>query len=117
MWHFLILISVHEEILVRARDRLAAEPAIMRKRTGLVEHPFGTIKDRHGRSGLLCRGLALAGAEMGLSAWAYNFTRVLNLVGPDGPVRRDPVANGTRGLLNGGLEPLHSSTNHRSSRH
>lgn len=79
-----LLVSVHEEVLVRARDHLAAEPAIMRKRAGLAEHPFGTIKDRHGHGGLLCRGLALAGAEMGLSAWAYNFTRVLNLVGLDG---------------------------------
>jgi transposase len=39
------------------------------------------IKDRHGHGGLLCRGVALAGAEMGLSAWAYNFTRVINLIG------------------------------------
>ena len=50
----------------------------------LVEHPLGTIKDRHGYGGLLCRGLSLAGAEMGLSAWADNFTRVINLVGTQG---------------------------------
>lgn len=79
-----LLVSVHEEVLVRARDRLTAAPVIMRKRAGLVEHPIGTIKDRHGHGGLLCRGLALARAEMGFSAWAYNFTRVLNLVGLDG---------------------------------
>ena len=79
-----LLISEHEEVLARAQARLAAAPAVMRRRAGLVEHPFGTIKDRHGRGGLMCRGLALAGAEMGLSAWAYNFTRVMKLVGPDG---------------------------------
>ena len=56
---------------------------LMRTRAGLVEHPFSTIKDRHGFSGLLCRGMNLAAAEMGLSAWAYNFTRVINLVGID----------------------------------
>lgn len=55
----------------------------MRTRVSLVEHPFSTIKDRHGCSGLLCRGIKLAAAEMGLSAWAYNFTRVVNLVGLD----------------------------------
>lgn len=76
-----LLISVHQETLERARERLAAVPDAMRRRAGLVEHPFGTIKDRHGHGGLLCRGLALAGAEMGMSAWAYNFTRVINLVG------------------------------------
>lgn len=76
-----LLISVHHKAMARARERLAASPDAMRKRAGLVEHPFGTIKDRHGYGGLLCRGLALGGAEMGLSAWAYNFTRVINLVG------------------------------------
>lgn len=76
-----LLISVNEEVIKRARERLADAPDAMRQRGALVEHPFGTIKDRHGHGGLLCRGLALAGAEMGLSAWAYNFTRVVNLVG------------------------------------
>ncbi|MEO5714110.1 MAG: hypothetical protein ABIT37_11540, partial [Luteolibacter sp.] len=47
------------------------------------EHPFSTIKDRHGYTGLLCRGIKLAAAEMGLSARADNFTRVINLVGLD----------------------------------
>lgn len=76
-----LLVSVHQETLERAKERLAADPGAMRQRAGLVEHPFGTIKDRHGHGGLLCRGVALAGAEMGLSAWAYNFTRVINLIG------------------------------------
>lgn len=44
---------------------------------------FSTIKDRHGYTGLLCRGIKQASAEMNLSAWAYNFTRVVNLVGLD----------------------------------
>ncbi|MCH7229023.1 transposase [Verrucomicrobiaceae bacterium E54] len=79
-----LLISVHEEALKRAAGRLAMSPGIMRKRPSLVGHPFGTIKQRHGQGGLLCRGRALAGAEMGLSARAYNFTRVMNLVGIHG---------------------------------
>ena len=78
-----LLISVNSEVLARAGERLAALPGAMRQRAGLVEHPFGTIKDRHGHGGLLCRGLALAGAEMGLSGWAYNFTRVVNLIGAE----------------------------------
>ena len=79
-----LLISVNQEVVTRARERIAAVPDAMRQRAGLVEHPFGTIKDRHGHGGLLCRGSALAGAEMGLSAWSYNFTRVINLVGVQG---------------------------------
>jgi len=81
--HRKLLISVHQAVMVRSRERLAADPAAMRTRASLVEHPFSTIKDRHGYTGLLCRGIKLAGAEMNLSAWAYNFTRVVNLVGLD----------------------------------
>ncbi len=81
--HRKLLISVHQAVIVRSRERLAADPAAMRTRASLVEHPFSTIKDRHGYTGLLCRGIKLAGAEMNLSAWAYNFTRVVNLVGLD----------------------------------
>jgi transposase len=82
-----LLISVHEPVIARARERLSADPNAMRERASLVEHPFGTIKERHGYTGLLCRGIKLAGAEMGLSAWAYNFTRVLNLVGVEQLIR------------------------------
>jgi transposase len=81
--HRKLLISIHHAVMVRSRERLAAEPAAMRTRASLVEHPFSTIKDRHGYTGLLCRGIELATAEMNLSAWAYNFTRVVNLVGLD----------------------------------
>ena len=35
----------------------------------------------NGREDLLRKGLAMARAEMGLSFWAYNFKRVLNIVG------------------------------------
>jgi transposase len=81
--HRKLLISVHQAVMVRSRERLAADPHAMRTRASLVEHPFSTIKDRHGYTGLLCRGIKLAAAEMNLSAWAYNFTRVVNLVGLD----------------------------------
>jgi hypothetical protein len=74
---------VHHAVIVRSRQRLAADPTAMRQRASLVEHPFSTIKDRHGYTGLLCKGIKHASAEMNLSAWAYNFTRVVNLVGLD----------------------------------
>ena len=81
--HRKLLVSDLQPVIVRSRERLAADPSAMRTRASLVEHPFSTIKDRHGYTGLLCRGINLAAAEMGLSAWAYNFTRVINLVGVD----------------------------------
>jgi transposase len=76
-----LAISAHHQAIARAKTRLAERPGAMRHRAALVEHPFGTIKHRNGYGGgLLCRGLALAGAEMSLSGWAYNFTRVIGLV-------------------------------------
>lgn len=76
-----LLVSVHRDAIERSRQRLADRPGAMRQRAGLAEHPFATLKDRNGYGGLLCRGLELARAEMGLGAWAYNFTRVMNMVG------------------------------------
>ena len=81
--HRKLLVSIYHAVIVRSSERLAADPAAMRTRASLVEHPFATIKERHGYTGLLCRGIKLAAAEMSLSGWAYNFTRVMNLVGMD----------------------------------
>lgn len=74
-------VSVHKAAVDAARERLAGRPGAMRERGGIAEHPFGTIKDRAGRHELLCKGLGLAKAEMGLSFWAYNFTRAINVLG------------------------------------
>ena len=77
-------VSEHKSALDAARARVAADPKAMRRRGALVEHPFGTVKSRNGRSDHLCRGIELAGVEMRLSFWAYNFTRVINLLGSSG---------------------------------
>ena len=103
-----LIIRVHLETMDRARERLTAVPDAMRQRAALVEHPFGTLKDRHGYGGLLCRGLSLAGAEMGLSAWAYNFTRVINLVGTQGllgAIRVHRMAARSRADRSFGVDP------------
>ncbi len=48
-----------------------------------MEHPYGTVKRWHGASYLLTRGKVKAAAETGLSFLAYNFRRVINLLGTD----------------------------------
>lgn len=54
----------------------------MRLRRALVEHPFGTLKERIlGNGRFLLRGLAGARAEFSLAALAYNFKRVANILG------------------------------------
>ena len=56
-------------------------PGISRKRSALVEHPFGTLKCRAGWNHFLVRGLKKVCGEWSLMALAYNFSRVLNLLG------------------------------------
>lgn len=71
----------HEDRLERMDERLAREPAVLARRKALVEHPLGTIKTRILTGGFLVRGLEKVGAEVGLAHWAYNFKRVVNIIG------------------------------------
>jgi DDE family transposase len=54
---------------------------LMRRRSALVEHPFGTIKCRAGYRHFLVRGFDKVRGEWSLMALCYNFTRVLNILG------------------------------------
>jgi len=56
----------------------------LRKRNTIVEHPYGTVKRWYGAGFLLTKGKVKAAAEMGLSFLAYNFRRVVNLIGVNG---------------------------------
>ena len=56
----------------------------LRKRNTIVEHPYGTVKRWHGAGYLLTKGKVKVAAEMGLSFLAYNFRRVINLLGIEG---------------------------------
>lgn len=73
--------SWHEDPLQRMERRIAADPDLMRRRRCTAEHPFGTFKA--GDAGrFLTRGLDKVRTEFSLSVLAYNFRRVLALLGP-----------------------------------
>lgn len=74
----------HEDVLARHRERMAQAGALMRRRSGLAEHPFGTLKCRAGYRHFLVRGFRKVRGEWSLMALCYNFTRVLNILGLDG---------------------------------
>jgi transposase len=74
----------HEDVLERHRQRMKDAGRLMRRRAGLAEHPFGTLKCRAGYRHFLVRGLDKVRGEWSLMALAYNFTRVLAIVGLDG---------------------------------
>jgi transposase len=74
----------HEDVIERHRVRMKDADALMRRRAGLVEHPFGTLKCRAGYRHFLVRGFNKVRGEWSLMALCYNFTRVLNIIGFDG---------------------------------
>ena len=54
---------------------------LMRRRSSIVEHPFGTLKCRAGYRHFLVRGFSKVRGKWSLMALCYNFTRVLNILG------------------------------------
>jgi transposase len=78
-----ILRWVHEDALDRHRQRMKDAGALMRRRAGLAEHPFGTLKCRAGYRHFLVRGFDKVRGEWNLMALCYNLTRVLNIIGFD----------------------------------
>jgi transposase len=70
-----------EDVLNEVAERTAANPLMMRRRKGIVEHPFGTLKRRMDGGRFLVRGLLKVKAEMALAVTAYNLTRAINVLG------------------------------------
>jgi transposase len=71
----------HEDVLERHRTRMQSAGDLMRRRSGIVEHPFGTLKCRAGYRHFLLRGFNKVRGEWSLMTLCYNFTRVLNILG------------------------------------
>jgi transposase len=71
----------HEDVLDRHRARMESAGELMRRRSGIVEHPFGTLKCRAGYRHFLVRGFNKVRGEWSLMALCYNFIRVLNILG------------------------------------
>jgi transposase len=74
----------HEDVLDRHRMRMLGASELMRRRSAIVEHPFGTLKCRAGYRHFLVRGFDKVRGEWSLMALCYNFTRVLNILGFEG---------------------------------
>ena len=71
----------HEEVMERVRQRLDRMPNAMTVRKSTVEHVFGTLKHWMGWTHFLTRGIQNVATEMSLNVLAYNFKRILNILG------------------------------------
>jgi transposase len=71
----------HEEVMDKVQQRLdrMLDAMTVRKRT--IEHVFGTLKHWMGWTHFLTRGMHNVATEMSLSVLAYNFKRVLSILG------------------------------------
>ena len=71
----------HESILESAEQRLDNRPEMMSLRRATVEHPFGTLKAWMGATHFLTKTLDTVSTEMSLHVLAYNFKRLIKLIG------------------------------------
>jgi hypothetical protein len=72
----------HEDTLEVMQARLDKTPDAMRTRRQTVEHPFGTMKSWMGATHFLTKTLPKVSTEMSLHVLAYNFKRMLSILGP-----------------------------------
>ena len=71
----------HEHLLEAMQRRLDRMPQAMTLRRRTIEHVFGTLKYWMGSTHFLTRRLQNVGTEMSLQVLAYNFKRVMQLLG------------------------------------
>jgi transposase len=74
----------HQDVLDEMQARLEQTPDAMRIRRSTVEHPYATIKAWMGATHFLTKGLERVKAEMSLHVLAYNFRRLISLLGIEG---------------------------------
>jgi len=76
-----IVRDFYEDDRAAMHQRAMADPAWMKHRRELAEHPFGTMKWLMGHPRFLVRGLIKAKAELALTVLSYNLKRVINILG------------------------------------
>jgi hypothetical protein len=71
----------HEAALDAMQVRLDHAPEMTRVRRQTVEHPFGTLKAWMGATHFRTKTLDRVSTEMSLHVLAYNFKRVIKILG------------------------------------
>lgn len=71
----------HENVMDAVQQRIDQRPDAMKVRRRTVEHVFGTLKHWMGSTHFLTRGIQNVATEMSLCVLAYNFKRVLSILG------------------------------------
>lgn len=77
----------HEDVLDRMHQRLSERPDAAKLRKQTVEHAFGTLKAWMGATHFSMKTLPKVRTEMSLHVLAYNFKRVLQIIGVQPMIR------------------------------
>ena len=77
----------HEHVLEAMQKRLDRTPQASRLRRQTVEHPFGTLKAWMGATHFLTKTLPRVSTEMSLHVLAYNFKRLIRILGTQRVIR------------------------------
>ena len=76
--------SEYAEYIEQNRINVENNKTTYKRRQAIVEHPYGTIKRQWGFSYILTKqGKERASADVGLMFTAYNFRRLINILGKD----------------------------------
>lgn len=70
-----------EDIIEKVDEITLKKNYIYKRRGSIVEHPFGTIKRHFGFTYFLTRGLPSVNSEGSFICFAYNFKRLINILG------------------------------------
>ena len=84
----------HEEVIDRLQARLDRRPKQMTVRRRTVEHVFGTLKHWMGSTHFLTRRIDNVSTEMSLHVLAYNFKRVIAILGMQGTMNAMKLVGG-----------------------
>jgi transposase len=76
-----IVRDFYEDARAAMHRRATGDPAWMKHRREMAEHPFGTMKWLMGHPRFLVRGLTKAKAELALGVLSYNLKRVITILG------------------------------------
>jgi len=76
-----IVRDFHEDDRAAMHQRAMADPAWMKQRREMAEHPFGTMKWLMGHPRFLVRGLVKAKGELALTVLSYNLKRAITILG------------------------------------
>jgi len=77
----------NEHVLETMQKRLDRTPQASRLRRQTVEHPFGTLKAWMGATHFLTKTLPRVSTEMSLHVLAYNFKRLIRILGTQRVIR------------------------------